>query len=330
MMNVVQASGGTVWFLNDPIEDNPNHSWDDYKTNWESTLTASLLWPQVWRYEVMPWPERIFRGRYPTVDAPGASPASRSTKVPIPPAYATELMTVINALNDMDQKEIAWDCGTRGHRRRRLRHDDVPARRAEPVRRATWARSTAWRCRCSSTASPPSPSSSRTRRSPARSTIKVLLMTYEGMKPMTPDVHDALADWVKNGGAPRLPRRRLRPVQRRPRLVERPQGEDELQGAPGTPVRGLGLAKSLSSGKYATGKGTLIYDQRSPATLAYQKEGAGQVRELARLACQLSGLDYRETNYLVLRRGPYVIAAGLDESISAEPKDPSWTFYQLV
>ncbi len=57
-----------VWFLNDPIEDNPDHSWEDYRTNWESTLTASLLWPQVWRYEVMPWPERIFRGRYPTVD----------------------------------------------------------------------------------------------------------------------------------------------------------------------------------------------------------------------------------------------------------------------
>ena len=68
MMNVVKASGGTVWFLNDPIEDNPNHSWEDYRTNWESTLTASLLWPQVWRFEVMPWPERIFHGRYPTVD----------------------------------------------------------------------------------------------------------------------------------------------------------------------------------------------------------------------------------------------------------------------
>ena len=30
---------------------------------------------------------------------------------------------------------------------------------------------------------------------------KVLLMTYEGMKPMTPEVHQALAAWVKAGGA---------------------------------------------------------------------------------------------------------------------------------
>jgi hypothetical protein len=82
----------------------------------------------------------------------------------------------------------------------------------------------------------------------------------------------------------------------------------------------LGLARSLPSGKFAVGKGTLLYDQRSPATLAYRKEGAGQIRELARLACQSSGIDFRESNHVVLRRGPYVIAAGLDESVSGEPK----------
>ncbi len=28
-------------------------------------MTASLLQPEVWRYEVAPWPERVFGGRYP-------------------------------------------------------------------------------------------------------------------------------------------------------------------------------------------------------------------------------------------------------------------------
>jgi hypothetical protein len=60
MQNLVRASGRRVWYLNDPIEDNPNHSWEDYRSNWENTLTASLLQPEVWRYEIMPWPERIF------------------------------------------------------------------------------------------------------------------------------------------------------------------------------------------------------------------------------------------------------------------------------
>ena len=38
MQNLVRASGRRVWYLNDPIEDNPNHDWNDYRTNWESTL----------------------------------------------------------------------------------------------------------------------------------------------------------------------------------------------------------------------------------------------------------------------------------------------------
>ena len=114
MMNVVRASGATVWFLNDPIEDNPDYSWANYKRNWESTLTASLLWPQVWRFEVMPWPERIFHGKYPTLDRADRTPGVPVAKESLPRAYGTELMTVINALNDMNQPDTHWQCGTQG------------------------------------------------------------------------------------------------------------------------------------------------------------------------------------------------------------------------
>jgi len=55
MQNLVRATGRTVWYLNDPIEDNPNHDWADYQRNWESTMVASLFQPEVWRYEVAAW-----------------------------------------------------------------------------------------------------------------------------------------------------------------------------------------------------------------------------------------------------------------------------------
>jgi hypothetical protein len=42
MQNLVRASGRRVWYLNDVVEDNPNHD-RDYRRNWENTLTASLL-----------------------------------------------------------------------------------------------------------------------------------------------------------------------------------------------------------------------------------------------------------------------------------------------
>ena len=43
MMNLVRGTGRRVWFLNDPVEDNPDHDWTDYRVNWESTMVASLL-----------------------------------------------------------------------------------------------------------------------------------------------------------------------------------------------------------------------------------------------------------------------------------------------
>ena len=86
-----------------PSEDNPGHSWDDYRTNWECTVAASLLWPEVFRYEVAPWPERVMHGKYPTVDSKQRKFFERVIREPNPSAYASELLTVMNALNDMDQ-----------------------------------------------------------------------------------------------------------------------------------------------------------------------------------------------------------------------------------
>src|SRR5262249_8308676 len=60
-----RASGKKVWFLHDPIEDNPNHTWADYKFNYEACVAASLLWSGVYRYEIAPWPDRVFNGKYP-------------------------------------------------------------------------------------------------------------------------------------------------------------------------------------------------------------------------------------------------------------------------
>ncbi len=107
MQNLVRATGRSVWYENDPIEDNPNHDWTDYRSNWESTLTASLFQPEISKFEVAPWPERIFGGRYPRS-------ARGEDRKPIPPAYATELQTIFNALNDLKQTNVAWDCGTAG------------------------------------------------------------------------------------------------------------------------------------------------------------------------------------------------------------------------
>ncbi len=40
MLAMVRPTGRKVWFLTDPVEDNPNHGWDDYKLNYECTVIA--------------------------------------------------------------------------------------------------------------------------------------------------------------------------------------------------------------------------------------------------------------------------------------------------
>ncbi len=45
LQNIARSSRKPIWFLNDPIEDNPRHSWTDYRLNWEHPggLAAATL-----------------------------------------------------------------------------------------------------------------------------------------------------------------------------------------------------------------------------------------------------------------------------------------------
>jgi hypothetical protein len=91
----------------------------------------------------------------------------------------------------------------------------------------------------------------------------------------------------------------------------------------------LGLAKDARAGTHVIGQGMLVYDDRSPAALSRQKDGALAVLALVRFACERAGMTYRETSYLVVRRGPYLVAAGLSESRSDDTKVLNGHFLNL-
>jgi hypothetical protein len=329
MMEVVRAGGGTVWFLNDPIEDNPDHSWDDYKTNWESTLTASLLWPQVWRYEVMPWPERIYRRSYPTLEKAQRKRGEPVARVPIPPAYATELQTVITALNDMEQAEVAWDCGTRGVGV--VVSDSMMFQRGDPSpsdeRLGSFFGLAMPLVKHGLPVEP-----AQLENAPIAGALgphKVLLMTYEGMKPMTPEVHTALADWVKKGGALVFLGDDSDPYNAVQAWWNDPARKLDYKAPREHLFEQLGVSKDAPEGEHKVGNGLLIFDKSSPAALTYRPDGADHIRDVTRRACEAVGLPYRATNHLVLRRGPYIVAAGLDESIDGAPMELRGRFLDL-
>ncbi len=320
MMNLVRGTGRRVWFLNDPVEDNPDHDWADYRVNWESTMVASLLQPAVWRYEVAPWPERVFGGRYPAK----AKPEDRQ---PIPPGYATEVQTVMNALNDMKQQHVEWDCGTT--RLGVIISDSLMFERGEPdpgnphlsnfyglalplVKRGM----------------PVTPVQLENLTLPGYlDDFRVLLLSYHGMKPLSADVHTALAAWVKRGGVLLVCDddadlyNAVREWWNSDGLHYRTPREDLFAQ--------MGIAAEGTAQEKRVGKGSVMWLHESPAALAQLAEGDARLVATLKQASVRAGLRWRETNYLLLRRGPYVLAAGLDESVGGEPKTLRGRFVNL-
>jgi hypothetical protein len=314
LQNIARSSGKRIWYLNDPIEDNPNHSWTDYQRNWESTLVASMLQPQVSSYEVLPWPDRIFGpgGLYPATEPTEEDP--KPEKKPISAAYETELQTVFHALGQMRQSQTRWEiAGTRSIGV--LVSDTLMFQRAQPqpsdedlsnfyglalplLMRGMPVESV----QIESTYADKSSASFLKK-------YKLLLLTYEGQKPPSPAFHAALADWVRAGGA----------------LVVADDDKDPYNRATDwwnsggkhldMPRRDLFDALGINAnaeGLHHVGRGVVVFAAKSPSGVAYDKTGGDSIRGLAHQAADAVHLPWKETSALVLRRGPFVIASGLD------------------
>jgi hypothetical protein len=332
MQNLVRTSGRRVWYLNDPIEDDPNHSWEDYRTNWESTLTASLFQPEVWRYEIMPWPQRVFTGKYPVTstvaerDEHEAEQVPTGTglggvlkargnveRVPIPKPYETELQTVIHALGEMKQPNVRWEqSGTPGVGV--LVSDTMMFQRAAPnpsdanlgsffglalplLKRGMLVEAV---------------QIENATKADALRPYRLLLLTYEGQKPPTPEFHKVLAQWVRDGGALVVVDEDSDPYcavrewwNTSPLAFQTPRQHLFEELGIGRDARGL----------QRVGRGLVLRENASPAALSHRADGGNTVRSAARRAAAAVQLEWKESNALVLRRGPYVVAAGLDESV---------------
>jgi hypothetical protein len=335
MQELVRGTNRRMWFLADPIEDNPRYDWDDYRVNYQATLVASLLQPHVWHYEICPWPSRIFLGKYPA-----GSPDAK----PIPPAYATTLCTVFNQLRDMNQPDIEWEDATHGVGV--FMADSGMFQRAEPAYRL---------------AAPDGSDPTRAERKDIQhfsafygltlpllkhgvpvqpvqldnvarfpnylADYKVLVLSYEFIKPETPAVNQALAEWVAQGGVLLYVGADTDPFNTITDWWN--TGKNRYE----TPAQHLfailGLDRKASEGHYTFGKGHVFVERKHPAHYSRSKEAANAYRAAVKQAAEAAGLPCEEHNFLKLRRGPYVIAACLQESIGGEPLELKGLFVDV-
>ncbi len=156
----------------------------------------------------------------------------------------------------------------------------------------------------------------------------VLFLSYDGQKPLSPDVHPPLVDWVKRGGVLVVCDKDADPYLK---VHEWWNSGGNHYATPREPLfQSLGLGQSVATNQFIPiGKGGLIWLPERPVDLTLSAEGAAQMVATAKFAAQKAGLKWRETNYLLLRRGPCIIASGLDESIAAKPRQLQGRFVNL-
>ncbi|MEP6951456.1 MAG: hypothetical protein ABI863_19355 [Ginsengibacter sp.] len=311
MLSMTAPTGRKIYFLTDPIEDWPR-TWDDYKQNYQATYTAELMYPTVYNYEVMPWPNRIYLGKFKL--------EGTDEKQPISPAYATQMQVMVNALNDMPasanlvngSKGIGVLVGNSMMFQRFPTHKSYEdpqlsnfygmvmplLKRGIPVETVHME---------------------NLEFAGTLKKIKLLVMSYSNMKPQSIKVNEQLAQWVKLGGI----------------LIYYGKDNDPFQGIKewwntnGKNYAGpsehlfqlmhIGLIENKMI--YGYGKGKIFIERQDPKELVLTRGMDSSFLSLVQKAYEEeAGAGRLETkNYFYLERGPYDIASVMDESISAEP-----------
>ncbi len=344
MQELVKGTGRHMWFLHDPIEDNPIFDWNDYEKNYFCTVVASLLHPDVNTYEICPWPNRVFEDEYPK----GSPDATR-----IPDRYRTLLNNMFNTLGTLEgakknglkigiltgdaqlyQREYP-DCLFSSAKEEEvgtvLRDSDelIEAFRSKLFKGEDENNELLYRY-MSSNALPafyslalpllkygveirPILLDNARRYAGYLDEYDVIIMSYEYMKPDYPDMNTSIANRVMNGAT----------------LIFVDGLDDPFNGV-----------KSWWSGKYANpaehlfetlgvplvkkgiypcGKGAVGVWTVNPCFFGYSKENAGEFRQFFTDVLAFSGKKVEFTNTLSVEREPYIITAVMDESVSDAP-----------
>ncbi len=307
MESMTAPTGRKVYFLSDPVGDGIS-TWADYKKSYEQTFAAELMYPQVDNYEVMPWPERIFLGKYRLAD--------HKTKERIPSSYATQILVMVNSLNSIPLTRNRVD-GTQGIGvllGNSLMFQRFPTHKgySDPKLSNFYGMALPLLMR----GIPLTLVSMENLGYPATLRgMKVLVMSYADMKPLSPNVHKYLAAWVKKGGVLLYYGKDDDPFQRVTEWWD--TGNYRYTAASGELFHLMGISPKAGNGKYPYGRGTVFVVREDPKQLVLTRGGDRSFVRLVKHAYEdvAHAGHFRTKNYFFIRRGPYDIAAVMKESV---------------
>ena len=318
MESMTRPTGRKMFFLTDPIEDAPK-DWADYKQNYQATFTAQLLYPQIADYEVMPWPARIYEGLYRVS-------ANSEEKARIPRFYSTQMQIMVNTLNFMPFSKNKVS-GTQGISVL-MANSLMFQRSLEPVEGYEDPQLSNFFGLALPLLKRGVPVSithlENTGYADTWKDVKVLLMTYSNMKPLDPKAHQDLADWVKQGGIIVYCGRDNDPYQS---VLEWWNQNGNTYTAPSQHLFQLmQMPEKAEEGVYQYGKGRVYVVRQDPKEFVMQ--AAGDQSLLSVIEKAYGKLEYK--NHFYLERGPYILAAVVDENaVSSEPLQLNGSYIDL-
>ena len=320
--DLTRGTGRRLWFLHDPIEDHAGRTWEDYRANYQRTLVASLLHSGVARYEVAPWPNRIYNRPYRT--------EGTDERSSIAPRYATELQVSMQTLRDMDQDPVRWEHGgtpvgvllSDSAMFQRWLPEGAPQAHYDGVHSALDPEQVV-QLHLSAfyglalpllkQGQPVTPVQLENLADTpgALDGHRLLVLSYEFMKPLSAAVHFALAGWVRAGGG----------------LLYVGDGSDPYhqvrewwnQGGRAYPSCAHHLFEALEAkleGEEVqrAGRGAVSVLRCSPAALTESPAAAARLVGAAAKLARALDVPWRPSDRLLLRRGPYLVGARLEES----------------
>ena len=288
-----------LWLLVDPVEDDPDHKWDEFRQWYEYCVVSMLFMKDIDRYEIMPWPDRIFLDGYSTG---GGTPA--------PQSYRRQLLSVTQVLQDIplggryllengddnDSPKIAvavsdmlmWQSGVRE------RITGVYGQLLPLIRRGVSV--------CSFPIE-------RYADKEYMNGFDIIVLSYQYQIPLKPEFHDAIKEWVGQGGTLVL-------------LGEKPNALAETkdfwwhkQGYDCPLKHLLSTMGYANKNMWQSGKGYVVYDKVSPAEFAKSKSACEKYINIISQASKRIGRKLYTPGYFYMERGDYIIAQAETSSL---------------
>jgi hypothetical protein len=311
MVSMTAPTKRKLYFLTDPIEDRQK-DWQDYKQNYQATFTAKLLYPMVADYEVMPWPERIYTHPYKL--------ANSNERVLIPRYYSTQMQVMVNTLNKMPLTTnlVSGSKGIGVLMSNSLMFQRFPTHNGfEDPQFSNFYGQTFPLLKLGvpvETVHMENLTYAATLKD-----IKVLIVSYSNMKPVSAQVHQDLADWVKKGGVLIYAGRDDDPYQT---VMEWWNTKDNHFAAPSEHLfKLMNIKPPARDQKFKFGRGAVYIIRKNPKEFVMEKDDSNdfvnQVKQAYENDAKAGRLVYK--NSLYVARGPYDIVSVMDESTSSDP-----------